>query len=443
MRPRAEPGSRSTVTPAVLLLAVVAAAPAVRAETTATERRIVQHVDEHLDVALDMLERSVNINSGTMNFDGVREVGALFRQEFEELGFQTKWIDGSPFERAGHLVARHGDRGPHLLLIGHLDTVFEPDSPFQRYEPIGGDRARGPGTTDMKGGNVIIIQALRALRSVGALQDFTCTVVLTGDEERAGKPIKLARAALVEAAEAADIALGFEDGDGLPETAVVARRGSTSWELRVSARTAHSSQVFREDIGPGAIFETARILEGFYTNLSGEKYLTFSPGVILGGTTLEHDAAQARGSAYGKNNVIAPQAIVSGDLRTISIEQRETAKQRMREIVAEGLPHTAAEISFRDGYPPLAPSEGNRRLLSLLDQVSRDLGFGPVTGVDPRRAGAADISVTSGLVEMALDGLGLMGTGGHTPDETADLKTLPSQTKRAAVLIYRLTRGDD
>ncbi len=412
-----------------------------------TERQIVSYVDADNERGLVLLEQAVNINSGTMNFAGVRQVGRIFRAELDALGFATRWVDGEPFQRAGHLVAvlsgerRQGPQGPHFLLIGHLDTVFERDSPFQRYELLDDSTARGPGVTDMKGGNVIIVQALKALDAVGALESMSITVVMTGDEERTGGPLDLARAALIEAAEAADFAIAFEDGDGDPRTAVVARRGFTGWELRVTGRPAHSSQIFRDDIGAGAIYEVARILDGFYEQMAGERYLTFNPGLMLGGTSIDFDTAQARGIAFGKDNVIAERAVVSGDLRTISIEQLEGAQAKMRAIVAEHLPHTSAELRFRQSYPPMAPTEGNERLLGLFDQVSLDLGFGPVTAVDPRAAGAADVSFTAGLVEMAIDGLGLMGSGGHTVGETADLRTLPMQTKRAAVLLYRLMRA--
>ena len=323
-------------------------------------------------------------------------------------------------------------------MIGHLDTVFEPDSPFQRFERLDGNRARGPGVTDMKGGNVIILEALRALDAVGALDDMQVTVVLIGDEESSGRPLSLARAALIDAATKADVALGFEDGDSNPATAVIARRGYTGWQLEVSGTPAHSSLIFREDVGNGAGFETARILDGFRREMADEQYLTFNAGLVLAGTTVEHDAPSAAGQAFGKPNVIPERGVVTGDLRTLSAEQEASARERMRVIVEDHLPGTSAEIAFTDGYPPLAPTEGNRRLLSLYDQASRDLGFGPVGAVDPAAAGAADISFTAGLVDMALDGLGLMGSGGHTLEETADLSTLPSQTKRAALLMYRL-----
>ena len=409
------------------------------------EQAIVDHIDSRSDRALQLLEMVVNINSGSLNLEGVREVGRVFEREFDSIGFETRWVDGSPFNRAGHLVASRKGDGPHFVMIGHLDTVFEPDSPFQKYERLSESSARGPGVSDMKGGNVIILEALRALNAVGALDRMTVTVVLIGDEESSGRPLALSRKVLLEAAEAADIALAFENGDDQLETAVIARRGYSGWKLEVTAKPGHSSQVFKEDMGYGAIYEAARILSSFYQELEGEENLTFNPGVIVGGTTIQYDASQSSGTAFGKSNVIAERTTVEGDLRTLTIEQRESAKDRMRAIVSKSLNGAAAEITFSDGYPPLAPTDGNRHLLSLLDQTSRDLGFGGVSAVDPSKAGAADVSFTAGLVDMALDGLGLLGADNHTVNETANLNLLPIQAKRAAVLMHRLasTEGTD
>ena len=405
---------------------------------TAEEQALVSYIDKHNAEAVALLERVVNINSGTQNFKGVQEVGKIFRAEFDALGFKTRWVDGAPFKRAGHLVAEHPGPGPKMLLIGHLDTVFEPDSPFQKVERIGGKEVRGPGIIDMKGGNVIIVQALKALASTGTLKSMNITVVMTGDEEDAGEPLDKAREALIDAAKGAVHAIGFEDGPGDPKTAVISRRGTTSWTLRVKAKAAHSSQVFRADIGYGAIFEAARILDTFREKLAGEPYLTFNPGAIVGGTTVDFDTVQTRGTAFGKTNVVAEHVVVSGDLRTLSAEQLAQAKQTMQNIVRASLPHAEARITFEDGYPPLAPSDGNRKLLAMYDQASRDVGAGSVTAVDPMRAGAADVAFIAGIVPNIMDGAGLMGHDDHTVNETADMSTLPSQTKRAAVLLYRL-----
>lgn len=429
--------------PLFALLVLLQAAPPIAAQQAvlpAEERAILRAVEARGEEAVALLERIVNINSGSMNFAGVREVGAALRTEFDALGFVTRWEDGSAYQRAGHLIAKREGTGPHLLLIGHLDTVFEPDSPFQRFERLDSARARGPGIIDMKGGNVIIVQALKALRDAGQLDRMTITVVLHGDEEHSGEPIGLARRTLIEAARAADIAIGFEDGDGDPRTAVIARRGTSSWIVRSTAASGHSSQVFRPDIGAGAVYEAARIVNGFREQLAGEPYLTFNPGAFVGGTAAALDPETARGTAFGKTNVIAAEAIVSGDLRTLSPEQLARAKATMTDIVGRSLPGTRSVITFDDGYPPMAPAEGNRRLLAQFDQVSQDLGFGPVAPVDPGAAGAADVSFTAGLVDMAIDGLGLAGVDGHSAQETADLSALPMLTKRAAVLFHRLTR---
>ena len=399
---------------------------------------IVNHVDEEAARAILLLEKSVNINSGSMNFAGVRAVGRLLAPEFEELGFRTEWVDGAPFGRAGHLVAHRDGSGPRILLIGHLDTVFPVDSPFQEFEIVDEHFARGPGTTDMKGGNVIMIQALRALRAAGVLDDISVRVVLTGDEELSGNPKNLRSAALVDGGKWADYAIGFEDGDGNPETGVIARRGSSGWTLSVSGKRAHSSQVFQPEYGDGAIYEAARILHTFRTELSTMENLTFNPGLILGGTDVEYDVATNRGTAFGKDNVISGKVTVTGDIRAVSLQQWEDAKQKMREIVSDHLPMTEATIEFDQGYPPMAPSEGNYALLDIFSTVSQELGFGEVRAVNPRNAGAADISFVANDVEMAMDGVGLMGSGGHTLDEVADLRTMGQQTKRVAVLLHRL-----
>ena len=407
-----------------------------------TERAIAAAVDTRNAEGLALLERIVNINSGTMNFAGVRQVGDILRKELDGLGFQTRWVDGTPFGRAGHLIAERHGKGPRLLLIGHLDTVFETASPFQKFERVSDTTARGPGVIDMKGGDVIMLQAFKALKAAGALDRMSITAVFSGDEESAGRPLELARADLIAAAKKSQYAIGFEDGSGDPRTAVISRRGSTNWTLKSTGLPAHSSQIFRSDIGAGAIFESARVLEQFRVRLSGEQYLTFNPGYAIGGTDVRTDSTQAGGSAYGKSNVVPKEMRVFGDIRALSPEQLAKAKETMRAITSSPLPHTTSEITFDDGYPPLAPTDGNRRLLALYDQTSRDLGFSSVVAVDPMRAGAADVSFAAPYIPMALDAVGLAGWDDHTEKETADLRMFGPLTKRAAVFLYRLsTKG--
>jgi glutamate carboxypeptidase len=426
--------------PALSCLAVLFVTDAARGAPSAAERSLVKRVQAQEQSSIALLEQVVNINSGTMNFAGVRKVADVLQPRFAALGFKVRWEDGAAFGRAGHLIAEHPGPGRHVLLIGHLDTVFEPNHPFQRFERIDAQTARGPGTSDMKGGLIVALAALTALKETKALDGMHITVVMIGDEEDAGQPITAARAALIEAAKSADVAIGLENGADDPQTALTARRGYTGWRIDVKARSSHSSQIFTDDVGAGAIYELSRILHTFYDELRGEELLTFNPGLIAGSTQLNFDQEKLHAETFGKDNIVAPVAVATGDLRTISSEQLERTKQRMQKIVAASLPGTSATIAFTDSGPPMPPTEGNKKLLAMYDAVSRDLGFGPVTAVDPRRAGAADISYVADHVEMAIDGIGLLGHGNHTPDEVADLRTFPIQSQRLAVLLLRLQK---
>jgi glutamate carboxypeptidase len=429
-----------------LTLAAVApvhAAPRGRAATpglSSLERKLAAKVDRHVPESLQLLQRAVDLNSGTMNLAGVRQVSTLFASELDALGFQTRWVEGAAWDRAGHLIAERGSRGPRVVLVGHLDTVFEPESPFQRFTRLDDSTAAGPGVTDMKGGDVAMLLALRALREQGELDRLRVAVVLMGDEERPGEPLEAARADLLRLATGAVAAIGFEDGDGHPSHVVISRRGSLAWTLRVRGTPSHSSQVFREDVGPGAIFEAARLLQVFRDSLQFEPYLTFNPGLVAGGTSVGYDPQSARATAYGKNNVVAESTLVTGDLRALSPEQEVRARGVMERAVAETSRGTWATISFSEGYPPLAPTEGNRRLLAMLDRASRDLGLGGLEPVDPARAGAADVSFLAGRVPMIVDALGLKGSGGHTVEERGRLTTLAWQAKRVAVTLSRIAR---
>jgi len=423
----------------LLLFALPAAA---EARLRPEERRIVRTVDSETDRSIALLERMVNQNSGTLNLPGVSAVADLVRPEFEQLGFEVRWADMRETGRAGHLIATHrGDgRGRRILLIGHLDTVFEPDSPFQRFERQGG-RATGPGIGDDKGGVVVIIAALRAMQAAGTLRSADVVVVLTGDEERPGAPIAVARRDLIEAGRWADVALEFENlavEDGR-DYGTVARRSSTSWTLRTTGRTGHSSGVFNESLGYGAIYELARILDSFRRELP-EANLTYNVGVIGGGTPAAIDAQGLTITATGKTNIVAQTAIARGDLRSLTPEQDARVRARMQAIVAQHLPQTSAELVFSDdGYPPLPPTAGNRAVLARLNLVNRDLGLAEMQEYDPARRGAADSSFVAADADV-LAGLGAAGGGAHAEGEYIMLDSIARSAKRAAILMTRLSR---
>lgn len=403
---------------------------------------MVQTVDAEQGRTTAMLQRWVDQNSGTMNLAGVETVRRMVEPEFQQLGFKTEWIDMKAAVRAGHLVARHAGsrRGKRLLLIAHLDTVFEPDSPLQRWVRDG-DFAHGPGAGDDKGGIAVIVAALRAMQAAGTLKKANITVFLTGDEEDAGNPLSISRRDLIAEGKNADAALDFEDladedgPSGPVDVGSIARRSAGSWTVTVTGRSAHSAGVGAGNYG--AIYELARIIDQFRRELPEDK-LTYNVGLIGGGQSATLDQGRIRLEATGKTNIIASTAIARGDLRAISQDQIDRARAKMRAIVAQPLAGARAEISFdEDSYPPMPPTEGNRALLAQLNGVNRDMGLAEMGELDPARRGAGDISFVAADVD-GLVGLGPASDGSHTANEKVDVPSIFKQSKRAAILMSRL-----
>ena len=404
------------------------------------ELQLQKYINTYSDEAIQLLEKIVNINSGTLNIKGNRKVGNIFKKELDKLNFKTYWVTyGKEVERAGHLFAEmRGGKGKKIVLIGHLDTVFEKDHPFQTFKREG-DKAYGPGVADMKSGDVSILYIMKALDHIGVLEKMNLTIVLTGDEEKLGASPAIVRKELVDAGKWADIGLGFEGTYGM-DTGTVSRRSSSSWILTTTGIQGHSSQVFSDRLGYGAIFESSRILDGFRTQLSEEQYLTFNPGVIVGGTSTQFDPVLAQGSAFGKTNVVSQTVTVHGGIRTISSDQLETAIKSMKKIVSNNLPGTTAKIEFKRSYPPMEPKRANYELLDKLEKINKALGYGAITPLDPSRRGAADISFVAPYVDAALAGMGPDGHASHSSEEWLDLSSFPITSTRAAIFIYRLTR---
>lgn len=422
-----------------LPLLALAASPGA-AKLSAAEQRMVRSVEAQQEEAIALLERMVNQNSGTRNIPGVIKVAEMVRPELETLGFTVTWKPMDATGRAGHIIATHSGKPgtKRLLLIGHLDTVFEESSPFQRFERKG-DTATGPGIGDDKGGVVVMLMALKAMKDAGTLRDANIEVVLTGDEESVGEPIDAARADLIAAGKRADAALDFEglvtiDGQ---DYGSIARRSSTSYTIRVTAKSGHSSGIFGQ-VGDGAIYEVARIISTMRKELP-EPNLTFNIGLVAGGAQAELAANDASVSASGKTNIIPAQAIATGDYRALTPEQAARVRQKIEQIVAAHGPGAQATISFKEGYPPMAPTEGNTALLTRLNAVNGDLGLPAMPALDPLRRGAGDIGFVAADVD-GLAGLGPDGAGSHAPGESVDLPSFQRQAKRAALLMSRLSR---
>jgi glutamate carboxypeptidase len=403
------------------------------------EKQIIKNIKTDMPATMELLKQSVNINSGTFNIAGVKQVGELYGKELAALGFTVEWVAiPDSLKRAGHLLAyRKGKKGKKIFLAGHMDTVFEPDMPANPFTILNDSTATGQGINDMKGGDVLVIAALKALHKQGLLNDASITVYFTGDEENAGDPESVSRGDFIDKAKQHDVALSFEGAQGM-NTVVTARRGASEWKLETEGIQAHSSGVFGRS-GYGAIYEASRIINTFREKLSAEKYLTFNPGLIIGGSEMNYNDAAQKGEASGKTNIISPKTVVIGDLRFLTEEQKEKARENMRQIVTQHLPGTKATISFKDGIPSMPPTAGNDSLRRKLNDISIALGYGEVKANDPGSRGAGDISYVAKYVDC-LDGLGASGSGSHAPGEIINLNEYPKLIKRAALLIYRLSR---
>ena len=435
-----------TFTHSIALGLLLSFAAPVSAALTPAETKMAATVDAEYERTVGLLERLVNQNSGSMNLEGVEIVGRMMRAELEPLGFKVDWVPMAAAKRAGHLIAtKKGKAGTkRLLLIAHLDTVFEKDSPFQTFKRLtkaGVDEAEGPGAGDDKGGMVTIVAALRAMKAAGTLKDANIEIHMTGDEEDSGDPIAIARADLIAAGKRSDAALDFE---GLVreegrDMGSIARRSSNSWTLTATGKSGHSSGIFSANAGDGAIYEISRIITRFRSDLP-EPNLTFNVGLIAGGQEASLDADGVRASAKGKTNIIPGIAIARGDFRTLSQEQTERVKAKMSTIVAAHAPLTSATITCEQGgYPAMAPTPGNKALLDRLNGINTDMGLPQMPVLDPLKRGAGDISFVANDVD-SIAGLGPYSRGDHAPGETVDLLSIKTQAKRAAIMMSRLSR---
>lgn len=402
------------------------------------EQQLMNTIEAEMKATIELLKESVNINSGTYNIAGVKQVGELYGKELSALGFTVDWIAlPDSLKRAGHLVAyRKGTKGKKLFLIGHLDTVFEPDMPANPFTMLNDSTATGQGVQDMKGGDVMVIAALKAMHKHALLNDVSITVYFTGDEENAGRPRDISRGDFIEQAKQHDIALAFEGGS-LNQVAT-ARRGASEWKLEVEGKQAHSSGVFGT-AGYGSIFEASRIINEFREKLGNEQYLTFNPGLFIGGSEVNYDHEKQQGDVSGKTNIISPRTVVIGDLRFLTEAQKEKARAAMRAIVSKSLAGAKASITFKDGIPSMPPTAGNDGLVKILNAANLALGFGEVKAGNPGARGAGDISYIAAYVDC-LDGLGAAGRGAHAPGEVINLKEYPKLIKRTALFLYRLTK---
>lgn len=221
----------------------------------------------------------------------------------------------------------------------------------------------------------------------------------------------------------------------------VSRRGYAKWNLNIEAIQGHSSQIFTSEMGDGAAYEMARILSEFRKQVGSMQYLTLNPGLIAGGTTISQVPNLFQVIVDGRSNIIAPKALVQGDLRTVSENQYNEATEKMQAVVKAHLPKTSSTIAFENLFPPMEATTGNRKIADLVSQVSQEIGIGEVTQEHPLQRGAADISFVAKYVD-GVDGMGVLGFHEHSPNEQVDLRSIPLAASRAAITLQRLSTSN-
>jgi glutamate carboxypeptidase len=406
------------------------AAKAIEASLTAAELEANLWLDSQEDNMLDMLERLTNINTGSLNKAGVDELATIFSQELRQLGFSISTLPGSVIEMpscpgsdysidvADHILAQRQGSGTSLLLMGHLDTVFPPSSPFQTFRREG-DTVYGPGVVDMQGGLVVMLYALKALAEAGELEDKAITILLNSDEEIGSLS---SRKFLEEQAKLHDYGLVYESSGN--DTLVRQRKGLGLARFVIHGKASHAGGAHKQ--GRSAIKELAYKIVEIENMTDYESGVTVNVGVVSGG--------EAR-------DTIAPCAEAFVDLRYPQPQQGLDAVDQFEDIFANLYSYSvdSGEITTESWTnlhrPPKIPTLESDRLLEQTRAIGRLLGQN--LGVYDS-GGGTDGSLTQAVGLPTLDSLGVAGSGAHSNREEARVSSLLERAKLSAVLIRRL-----
>lgn len=418
-----------------LLIAVPAVAAAAGADLDTEEARIRDALAARQDRMVELLARWVEINTGTRNRTGLQHFAKQIVPELEALDFEVTVEPGSRIERPGSepfvtgplIVARRSpgaghETAPRFLLSGHMDTVFEPESPFRHFErsPDDPGTATGPGVADMKGGLVVMLFALKALHERGELDRAAWTVLLNSDEEIGS----LGSRSRIEAA-ARRATFGFVFESAREDGAMVrSRRGLGQFHLSVTGVAAHAGSAHEK--GRSAVRELAHKALRIEEMTDYERGITLNVGTFEGGT---------------KRNVVPAHAEAWVDLRYDERAAGEEIRERMRELAGRSfVDGTRTRLWGRLHRPPKPASPEVDRLLGLHEEVAGALG---VAVPEPVHAGGGtDGSLMAGVGLPALDSVGVVGANAHTPRELVDLASLAERASLAAILLRRLFEVD-
>ena len=365
---------------------------------------------------LDDLAALVNVDCGSYTPDGVNRVADAVAASLTELGASVERIRHRPVDgerQLGDLViGRLAGTGPRLLLIGHMDTVFEPGTAAERPFRIDGDRATGPGVSDMKGGLLAGLHAIAALHAVGRRPSIT---FVANPDEEIGSPFSTGHIRRLTPEHDAAMVLECARANG---DIVSARKGIADFEATISGRAAHAG--VEPEKGRSAILEAAGQVLALQALNGRWPSVTVNVGVIDGGT---------------RPNVVAGSCRMELDLRAASTAEFEVAAAEMEGIVThptlDGVTATLRRAAF---HPPMERTPGNGRMAELAIAIAAEVGF---EVRDTLTGGASDANTTTAAGLPTLDGLGPVGGDDHSADEWLDLASVVPRTTLLAALIDR------
>lgn len=363
------------------------------------------------------LQQLVGIDCGSYSPIGVNQVADFVAASLAELGAQ---VERTPHRPSGDeptlgdlVVARLEGSGPRLLLLGHMDTVFPEGTAAERPFRVDGDRALGPGTSDMKGGLLAGLHALGALHAVGAHPSVT---FVANPDEEIGSPFSTAPIRALSATHDAALVLEGARANG---DIVSARKGISDYEIRLTGRAAHAG--VEPEKGRSAILEAARQVIALQALNGRWPGVTVNAGVIAGGT---------------RPNVVAEECRIELDLRAATQVEFDEAAEEVSRIVnhptSDGVTATLRQVAH---HPPMERGPASERLAALASTIGAELGF-PVH--DAATGGASDANTTSAAGLPTLDGLGPIGGDDHSVDEWLDLRSVVPRTTLLAALIARI-----
>ena len=412
--------ARTIVTRLVVLasgMAGAAAAAEAAAGANKPDQALLAKAEQARPEALKLLERLVNIDSGTFNGPGLDRVGAIAQEELKRLGAQVETFPAAPALSRNIQATFTGSGKGRILLVAHLDTVFADGAAAARPFRIEGARAYGPGIMDDKGGIVIALAALKILKQSGDTGYGKITVLLNTNEETGSHGT---RALMEKLSKEHDVALNLEPGrpaDGL----VVVRKGSGEISLEVTGKAAHAGVA--PDSGRNAAMEAAHQMLQLSKLADPGKQTTVNFTVIKSGE---------------RSNVIPDLATAQADVRVAVPEEFDRVEQDLARISANRLiPDTKVSAKLRRGFPPMPKSPVTDGVAAKAQAVYGELGRKLTL---ESSGGAADSSLTYAAGVPTIDGLGIVGGAIHTPEEYAEVESIAPRVYLLARLIQEYGR---